>query len=395
MPSVLRYEIRYRTNAQNFVHLDPEDLALCLRVRVCGIAASRTGHATHSGGRSTWTRRSFERPAAGRGVARHGGHRGFSALSSSRPAGRLLKGLASPEEAKAVRQECLKKRAKNPFCPIVRDAKRLKAFFEETERPYRFREPSPRVPVPPEIVEGKITNYAKLRKTDVDNLLPAFKTLPPEGLLLVKEAALASKGCPDNAAIALAATLEDGMPSKVDPKEVAALYARVGGCFPKRSTNREHFLTRAGLLWFYAGDYRLGRRSPRAHRGARRHGGAPAVLALSGEKSAGRHGKGRQGGEAALVAAPAFLSRADGGARIGPAAGVRVSPPADRRKKTLEENAVGQRVVRSHRAAQALRFSQLVRTADGLGSRRKPSGSSPKCDFISRSSEARSLKSRA
>ncbi len=168
---------------------------------------------------------------------------------------RLLKGLASPEETKALTQECRKKRVKNPFCPIVRDAKRLKSFFEETERPYKFREPTPKEPMAPQIVDGNVVNYAKLKKADVDNLLPGFKTLTPEALTIVKAKALSSAGCPDNAAIALAATLEDGMPSKVDPKEVAALYAKVGGCFPKRSANREHFLTRAGLLYYYSADY--------------------------------------------------------------------------------------------------------------------------------------------
>lgn len=168
---------------------------------------------------------------------------------------RLLKGTATEDEARALKKECAAHRRKNPFCPIVRDAKRLKAFWEDNERPYKFREGAPKVPAVPVFEGGALTNYNALRKAEVDNLLAGFKPLPPEYLVAIKTKALAAKGCPDNAAIAIAATLEDGMPSLVNPREVASLYARVGTCFPRRATNREHFLTRAGLLWMFVGDY--------------------------------------------------------------------------------------------------------------------------------------------
>ncbi len=168
---------------------------------------------------------------------------------------RLMKGLASNEEAQALKKECSTRRHKNPFCPIVRDAKRLKVFWEENERPYKFREAPPKTPITPLIEGGKVANYPALRRADVESLLAGFKPLPPEHIVAVKEKALAATGCPDNAAVAIAATLEDGMPSLVNPKEVAALYARVGMCFPKRSSNREHFLTRSGLLSYFVGDF--------------------------------------------------------------------------------------------------------------------------------------------
>ncbi len=168
---------------------------------------------------------------------------------------RLMKEQASDEEALTLKKECGKQRRKNPFCPIVREAKKLMAFWQENERPYRFKQATPLTPVAPELTDGTVSNYGKLQRTDVDNLLPAFKTLPPETLALVKTKVLAYNGCPDNAAIALAATLEDGMPNQVDAKEIAAIYAKVGACHAKRSNHRENFLTRAGLLWFYAGEY--------------------------------------------------------------------------------------------------------------------------------------------
>jgi soluble lytic murein transglycosylase-like protein len=171
-------------------------------------------------------------------------------------ADRLLKGEASAEEKAELKRACGKKNAKNPFCPIVRDLKRLSAFFDESEKPYQYREPAPRVPVVPIITEGRLTNLGQLQKADVESLLPGLKALDADSMALLKRTALSAVGCPPSLSIALAATLEDGMPSQVDPKEIAALYGQAAPCYSKRSPNREHFLTRAGLLYLFAGDFK-------------------------------------------------------------------------------------------------------------------------------------------
>jgi len=167
---------------------------------------------------------------------------------------RWIHGSLSDDELTAVKKECRTKGNPNLFCPA----------FSNRSLSDRIRVKL-RVPRPPEIkvvtaapVEmagSKIKNLKKLRKEKVPPLLKGLAGASLEQLRKMARVASKEPRCPNNVLVAVAATLEDYLPAQVTSDEIAPLYERAARCFPKRSLDRENFLTRAGLLYVYKNDY--------------------------------------------------------------------------------------------------------------------------------------------
>jgi soluble lytic murein transglycosylase len=107
----------------------------------------------------------------------------------------------------------------------------------------------------PVFQNGQISNWEKLRGASVNSLIRNLKHLADDKLKLMKEQALAYPGCPNNAAIAVAATLEDFLPGGADPAEISTLYEKGAVCIPQSPADQEILYTRAGLFRYLKNDY--------------------------------------------------------------------------------------------------------------------------------------------
>jgi len=113
--------------------------------------------------------------------------------------------------------------------------------------------------VRPRFVNGKVQNWNDLRSASITGLV---KTLPRVGgkqLKTLVDLALSEAQCPNNVAVALAATLEDDLPDKADAGQIGSLYEKGGDCLTNPD-DKESALTRAGLFFY------LKKELPRASR---------------------------------------------------------------------------------------------------------------------------------
>jgi soluble lytic murein transglycosylase len=138
---------------------------------------------------------------------------------------------------------------KNPLCYVLLNAEKLE------EKLHPKPEKKPRQPrIRPRFDDGEVTNWDALRADSVNHLIKSFARLGPRKLDIIKAAAIEEKTCPANAAVALAATLEDGLPDDSDIGELGALYEKGGDCLTNPD-DKESVLTRAGLFFFVKKDY--------------------------------------------------------------------------------------------------------------------------------------------
>lgn len=168
---------------------------------------------------------------------------------------RWLKGALNHEASQQLKDGC-QKGAANPFCYSLLKSKpllQIKEFRERTRTPVEIR---PVLPIKAEFHRGKITNWKALRKAQVPQLLKGFLTHSSEELQLLKNKTLKERACPNAAAIALAATLEDFLPADTNPGEIAALYLHGGRCAKRQAIDYEHFLTRSALFFIAQGQWK-------------------------------------------------------------------------------------------------------------------------------------------
>lgn len=147
-----------------------------------------------------------------------------------------------------LKEEC-HSHSENPYCALIPKSKTLLQIRDERRHVRTPIEIHPVVPSKVDIRDGKIQNWTELRNAQIPQLLKGLLASSPQELTILKTQALKEKRCPNGAAIALAATLEDGLPSDVDAKEIAALYMQGARCARKAPVDNEHFFTRAALLY--------------------------------------------------------------------------------------------------------------------------------------------------
>ena len=152
-------------------------------------------------------------------------------------------------DTKALEESCAKKTNDNPFCYAVANQDALDTKLHE-----RSERKEPRTRVRPNFAKKTITNWDALRADSINHLIKTFSRAGETKVSLAKSLSLAETKCPNNVAIAIAATLEDGLPSDEDPGELAALYEKGGDCLTDPD-DKENNLTRSGLFYFLKKDF--------------------------------------------------------------------------------------------------------------------------------------------
>jgi soluble lytic murein transglycosylase len=136
------------------------------------------------------------------------------------------------------------------LCSTSKRVKTLKNLMAQKTAVYHPPGIKPLSPTAPIFVKNKIQNWTVLRKAPVPNLLKGLLPVNREQLVWVANRANQEKKCPNNVAVATAATLEDYLPEEVSYEMLASLYEKGGNCTKNSPVDREHFLTRAGIFYF-------------------------------------------------------------------------------------------------------------------------------------------------
>jgi soluble lytic murein transglycosylase len=167
----------------------------------------------------------------------------------------FLKGELPANEKLSLAEECLQKRAENPFCFTVLREKKIRAFKAREEKalePHFRQKPEP---VTPELAGSKIKGWNTVQKASLKALISGMRAFSLEELKRLGAFALKRPECPNHIAVATAALLEIHLPFENVSSEIASLYEKGAKCTRKRSANHEHYLTRAGLFQFMEKKY--------------------------------------------------------------------------------------------------------------------------------------------
>lgn len=167
----------------------------------------------------------------------------------------FLKKELKPDQLTALRTLCEKTPSENIFCYGVTQFDSL----EEKRRANIFRVNSRRKTGKQakfRIKGGKVTNWKELTAAKLSSLIRAIHTLRPADAKLVMTTAMEETSCPNPVAIASAVQQEDNLPNDVKMEQLGTLYQRGGECLGANDPDREALLTRAGLFFFAAKDYK-------------------------------------------------------------------------------------------------------------------------------------------
>jgi soluble lytic murein transglycosylase len=169
---------------------------------------------------------------------------------------KLLRGKLTKEEELHFKKECAQSPKKNPFCQgFVKRRNFIRVAQEKTKqhKPSTSKEVAPLVA---HFKEGKLINITELRKGTIESLLKGFSSAPEAELTNIANILLKGNKCPNRAAVALAASLEDYLPQSKQQELVAELYSLGARCSRGQAVDREHYLTRAGLFFIWNQNYK-------------------------------------------------------------------------------------------------------------------------------------------
>lgn len=167
---------------------------------------------------------------------------------------RFVHGLMPPEELSLLQKNC-RTQKENIFCESYLIEKKLRPRIIKKAKLYTPPTPKKIEPMPIEFERNKILNLNTLYKTDRGRLIKGLIGVPIEKQKLVAKQALNHSKCPNNLSIAVAASLEDFLPSLVPYDLIARLYVKAAPCATSK-LDREHYFTRAGLFYFWNKDYK-------------------------------------------------------------------------------------------------------------------------------------------
>lgn len=154
-----------------------------------------------------------------------------------------------------IHGECNKSNPSS-LCFTIKKVKTLKNLLAQKTAVYHPPGTKPLSPTAPIFINNKIPNWTILRKAPVPNLLKGLLPLNRQQMLQIANRAQQEKKCPNNIAVATAATLEDYLPEEVCFELLASLYEKGGSCTRNSPIDREHFLTRAGIFYFLNKNYK-------------------------------------------------------------------------------------------------------------------------------------------
>lgn len=159
----------------------------------------------------------------------------------------FVQGDLGPEAEEMLIRSCAAK-TQNPFCFSISRRKLWSTFRHlRTEEPKPFP-PKSVTPFPITVLNGKIVDLSAARRAEKQPLIKALSQLTLDKVIGIAHQALGENRCPNMAAIAAAATLEDFFPDLDNVKLVSQLYEHAARCMRGEPTDRENFLVRAALL---------------------------------------------------------------------------------------------------------------------------------------------------
>lgn len=169
----------------------------------------------------------------------------------------LMHARLNSDQAKQLETNCREYPQASVFCFSILNRQRLTDAFKEMEKDaqpvkYRGRTFRPRFGA-----KNAVLNWEELRNAPVQGLLRGMPKGQTAKLNALKLAALRETDCPNTPAIAIASSLEDKLPTTVTFNEVARLYEKGASCMDEKDSERELVLTRAGLFYYAAKEYRL------------------------------------------------------------------------------------------------------------------------------------------
>lgn len=146
--------------------------------------------------------------------------------------------------------QTLCRQARSPLCHLIRKLPTFKLLLKQKDKILTPQLTKPLVPIAPRFSKEQITNWNQLRKSPIPNLLKGFLALEKTQLLELAEISQKENRCPNNVAVATAATLEDYLPDEIPFSLFARLYEIGGSCKKTPANDKENYLTRAGLFYF-------------------------------------------------------------------------------------------------------------------------------------------------
>jgi len=168
----------------------------------------------------------------------------------------ILKKRVPEDELQAALDGCKKQPQENPFCYSIINIEELESKFK-SKKLETAKVKKRRVHLSVRINgKGEILNWKEVRSASVATLLRSFNNLRKKNLDIVKTYSIRETECPNNAAVALAATLEDDLPNDVAIDEIAYLYEKSADCMAENPAEQEQNLTRAGVFYFLSKDYK-------------------------------------------------------------------------------------------------------------------------------------------
>ena len=150
-------------------------------------------------------------------------------------------------------KRCQRSPTASPYCFTIINRDSLE--HKTKQKPKKTRVRLGRERHRPIFFAGSVSNWDKLKQANVNYMIRVFSRLKSDQLSLMKQFALKNSGCPNNPAIAVAATLEDFLPDSADPIEIASLYEKGAECLAQSPPDQEIFFTRAGLFYFIKKQY--------------------------------------------------------------------------------------------------------------------------------------------
>ncbi len=166
----------------------------------------------------------------------------------------FLSNRYSKAQVEILKTSCTKSEAYSPFCYSILNRESLELKMKIIRASKNISKLKAQ-PTPIKFKNGKIHNWMEVRFASVHAILKGIGRLKPAEVLEVQKEALKESNCPNNAAIAVAAALEDELPEAANFEQLGDLYEKGAQCLVELPEERSVLLTRAGIFQFAGKKY--------------------------------------------------------------------------------------------------------------------------------------------
>lgn len=169
----------------------------------------------------------------------------------------LVQNRLDAHQVKELETNCRTTPQASVFCHGVLNRMQLAAKAKELEKellPIKYQGRTYRAQFN---AKNRVLNWNQIKGAPLTGLLRGMPKGTRSKMRALKQLALRETECPNNIAIAVAATMEDQLPKKITFDEIGRLYEKGGICLADSPSERETVLTRAGLFYFANGSYDL------------------------------------------------------------------------------------------------------------------------------------------